>query len=83
MAVEPVQVRVVEEPMPFGDVPLAPSVATGRSEAELARAIVQGLPQSAPQLAERVPSLSARLAGVGALMRRGSRSDAGQRKRAA
>ena len=73
MSVAPVRVQVIEEAMPFGDVALAPAVATGRSEAELASAIT-GLLEAAP---------SARLAGVGALMRRTSRPDAGARKRAA
>jgi len=60
MAVAPVRVQVVEEATPFGDVALAPSAATGRSEAELARAIT-GLLEAAP---------TTRRAGVGALMRR-------------
>jgi hypothetical protein len=75
MAVAPVRVQVIEEIAPFGDVALAPSAATGRSEAELARAI-SGLLEAAP---------TARRAGVGALMRRTTRTnpDAGARKRAA
>ncbi|MBV8755542.1 MAG: hypothetical protein JO328_22020 [Hyphomicrobiales bacterium] len=73
MAVAPVRVQVIEEPSPFGDVPLAPSAATGRSEAELARAIA-GL---------REPVPSAALATVAALVRRGPRPDADTRKRAA
>jgi hypothetical protein len=75
MAVAPVRVQVIEEIAPFGDVALAPSAATGRSEAELARAIT-GLFEAAP---------TARRAGVGALMRRTARTspDAGARKRAA
>jgi len=71
MAVAPVRVQVIEEAMPFGDVALAPSVATGRSEAELARAIA-GLHETAPALP-----------GIAALMRRTSRPDADARKRAA
>jgi hypothetical protein len=71
MAVAPVRVQVIEEVMPFGDVPLAPSAATGRSEAELARAIAG--------LREMVPTL----AGVAALIRRSPRPDADMRKRAA
>ena len=47
MSVAPVRVQVIEEALPFGDVPLAPSAATGRSETDLARAIA-GLPESAP-----------------------------------
>ena len=72
MSVAPVRVQVIEEAMPFGDVSLAPSAATGRSEAELARAIA-GLREAA----------AARLAGVGGLMRRSPRPDADTRKRAA
>ena len=86
MAVAPVRVQVIEEAMPFGDVPLAPSAATGRSEAELARAIAEGLRASArPSSQSDALALTARLAGVGALMRRASRagSDIGARKRAA
>jgi hypothetical protein len=70
MAVAPVQVQVVEEVTPFGDVPLAPSAATGRSEAELARAIA-GLLESAPYASDAPPPL---LGGVAALMCRASRS---------
>ena len=82
MAVAPVRVRVIEEPLPFGDVPLAPLAATGRSEAELARAIVQGPLATASGSAAR---LGAPLAGVAALMRRSARagSESGVRKRAA
>ena len=71
MAVAPVRVQVIEEAMPFGDVALAPSAATGRSETELARAIA-GLREAAPTLA-----------GIAGLMRRSSRPDADTRKRAA
>ena len=80
MAAAPVQVKMIDEVAPFGDVPLAPADATGRSEAELARAIVGLLRAS-----DALPPLRARLTGVGALTRRGSRSDAqvGPRKRAA
>jgi hypothetical protein len=82
MAVAPARVQVIEEVTPFGDVALAPAAATGRSEAELARAIT-GPRETAPWAAEPVASLGARL-GVGALMRRGSRARAEQeRKRAA
>ena len=78
MAVAPARVQVIEEPMPLGDVPLAPSAATGRSEAELARAIVEG------PLASK-PGLTAPLAGVTALMRGTirSRPETGVRKHAA
>jgi len=71
MSVAPVRVQVIEEAVPFGDVALAPSAATGRSEGELARAIA-GLREPAPTVA-----------GLSALMRRTSRPDADTRKRAA
>jgi hypothetical protein len=71
MSVAPVRVHVIEDPMPFGDVALAPSAATGRSEAELARAIA-GLADSTPMLP-----------GLAGLMHRSSRPDADTRKRAA
>ena len=71
MAVAPFRVQVIEEAMPFGDVALAPSAATGRSETELARAIA-GLAESASILP-----------GLAALMRRSSRPDDDTRKRAA
>jgi hypothetical protein len=87
MAIGAVRVKVIEEVTPFGDVALAPPAATGRSEAELARAIAEGLRESTRQSRERdaLPPLAARLAGVGALMRRASRPEAaaGTRKRAA
>jgi hypothetical protein len=73
MSVAPVRVQVIEEAMPFGDVPLAPSAATGRSETELARAIA-GLREAA---------LAAPLASVAAFMRRNPRPDAETRQRAA
>ena len=69
MAVAPVRVRVIEEVAPFGDVPLAPAHATGRSEAELARAIAEVPFESAGERGEGVPALTDRL-GVGALVRR-------------
>ena len=34
------RIKFVDEPTPMGDMPLAPAAATGRSEAELARARV-------------------------------------------
>jgi hypothetical protein len=79
MAVAPVRVRVIEEAAPFGDVALAPAYATGRSEAELARAIAESSFESAPEPGERVPPLTARL-GIGALARRNAERE---RKRAA
>jgi len=80
MAFASAQVRVIEEPVPFGDMPLAPSQATGRSEAELARAMAERLLAAGPHAAvvgvlrgafPHVP-LSARLAALAALMRRTS-----------
>jgi hypothetical protein len=71
-------VKVIDEPVPFG-VALAPPVATGRSEAELARAMAEQLlaaPQSDSEaltvLRNAFPHapLTARLAGLAALMRR-------------
>ena len=66
MAAASARVQVIEEPMPLGDVPLAPSAATGRSEAELARALAEG-PAGTIQAGA---SLTTRLAAVAALMRR-------------
>ena len=42
------QIRIIDEPAPLGDVPLAPLGLTGRSEAELARAMVEHLAAAAP-----------------------------------
>jgi hypothetical protein len=80
MAFASAQVRVIEEPVPFGDVSLAPSQATGRSEAGLARAMAERLLAAGPHaevlgvLRGAFPHtpLSARLAALGALMRRTS-----------
>jgi len=79
MTVAPVRVQVIEEPMPFGDVALAPAHATGRSVAELARAIAEIPFESAAEAGERVPPLTDRL-GAGTLARRNSQRE---RKRAA
>jgi hypothetical protein len=78
MASASAQVQIIEEPAPFGDVPLAPSDATGRSEAELARAMAERLLAAGPHsevlgvLRGAFPHapLSARLAALTALMRR-------------
>src|SRR5215831_17241799 len=43
------RIKFVDEPTPMGDVPLAPAAATGRSEAELARAMAERLPQRRAQ----------------------------------
>jgi hypothetical protein len=78
------RVKVIEEPAPFGDVPLAPAAATGRSEAELARAMADELLAAAPQsdaealkvLRGAFPQspLTVRLAALAALMRRRPRA---------
>jgi hypothetical protein len=39
----------ISDPQPFGDVTLAPSIATGVSEGQLARAMVEALHQAPPQ----------------------------------
>jgi hypothetical protein len=72
-------VKVIDEPVPFGDVALAPAAATGCSEAELARAMADRL-LAAPQsdiealtvLRNAFPHspLTVRLVGLAALMRR-------------
>jgi hypothetical protein len=82
MAFASAQVRIVEEPVPFGDVSLAPSQATGRSEAELARAMAEWLLVAGPAsdaealnaLGGSLPyaPLGVRLAALAALMRRGA-----------
>ncbi len=74
------RVRLVSEPVPVGDVSLAPAAATGRSEAELARAMAECLFAAAPQPdaeALRVPRLAfphsplaARLGALAAMLRR-------------
>ena len=43
------RIKFVDEPTPMGDVPLAPAAATGRSEAELARAMAERLYAAAPR----------------------------------
>ena len=74
------RVQIVDEPAPFGDVSLAPSGATGRSEAELARAMAERLLAATPEsdadalkvLRTAFPQtpLTVRLAALAALMRR-------------
>jgi hypothetical protein len=73
------RVRVIDEPVPFGDMSLAPPAATGRSEAELARAMADRLlaaPQSDSEalkiLRDAFPhtGLTVRLAALAGLMRR-------------
>jgi hypothetical protein len=70
MALSSARVQVIEEPIPFGGVPLAPSDATGRSEAELARAMARRLRSAAP--ASDAAPLTVQLAALAALIRRGS-----------
>ena len=74
------QIKLVDEPAPFGDVALGPSALTGRSEAELARAMAAHLVAATPtSSAEALKSLRAafpdtalttRLAALSGLMRR-------------
>jgi len=67
------RVRLVSEPVPVGDVSLAPAAATGRSEAELAQAAA---PQSDAEalrvlrLAFPHSPLAARLGALAAMLRR-------------
>jgi hypothetical protein len=78
MASASARVKIIEEPAPFGDVPLAPSDATGRSEAELARAMAERLLAAGAHsevlgvLRGAFPHapLTSRLAALTALMRR-------------
>jgi hypothetical protein len=82
MAMTSTRVKMIEEPIPFGDVPLAPSEATGRSEAELAGAMAHLLlaatRASDAEARNALPGslayapLGLRLAALAALMRRGS-----------
>jgi hypothetical protein len=68
------------DPQPFGEVTLAPALATGRTEAELARAMAEALIEKAPEsgaealkyLRQSFPDspLAARVAALSALMRR-------------
>ena len=70
----------VKDPVPFGDVVLAPAALTGVSEAQLARAMAEQLLATAPggeaealselQHAFAHSPLTARLAALAALMRR-------------
>jgi hypothetical protein len=73
------RVRVIDEPVPFGDVPLAPPAATGRSEAELARAMADRLLAAHQSDAEALKilrdafphaGLTVRFAALAGLMRR-------------
>lgn len=70
----------VNDPSPYGDVTIAPSAMTGRSEAQLARAMAEVLLETAPatgaealrQLRDTFPSspLTVRVAALAAMMRR-------------
>jgi hypothetical protein len=72
----------VTDPVPFGDVVLAPPEATGRSQAELARSMAEHLLSQDPEsdaealsaLRQAFPHapLTARVAALAALMRRSS-----------
>jgi hypothetical protein len=74
------QTRQIADPDPFGDVTLAPSRMTGRSEAELARAVADALLEAqATSGAEALQylrlvfpqsPLTVRIAALGAMMRR-------------
>jgi hypothetical protein len=73
-------VKMIRDPVAFGDVPLAPAAATGRSEAELAQAMAERLFAAEPRsdaealqvlgLAFPHAPLAARLGALAALMRR-------------
>ena len=70
----------ITDPAPFGDVTLAPSILTGRSEAELARAmadaLLEGQPDSGTEALRHLrmvfpqSPLTVRVAALGAMMRR-------------
>jgi hypothetical protein len=70
----------ISDPSPYGDVTIAPAAMTGRSEAQLARAMAEVLLETAPQtdadalrqLRETFPSspLTVRVAALAAIMRR-------------
>jgi len=70
----------VTEPEAFGDVTLAPSLMTGQSETQLARAMAHALVEKQPSSASQALShlralfpgtpLTARVAALNALMRR-------------
>jgi hypothetical protein len=70
----------ITDPSPYGDVTIAPAAMTGRSEAQLARAMAEALLEAAPQtgadalrqLRETFPSspLTVRVAALAAMVRR-------------
>ena len=70
----------ISDPSPYGDVTIAPSAMTGRSEAQLARAMAEVLLETAPasgaealrRLRDAFPSspLTIRVAALAAIMRR-------------
>jgi hypothetical protein len=78
-AAAPVTLRI-DDPAPFGDMPLAPPELTGVSQAELARSMADFLMASTPGtdaqalqvLRQAFPSspLTTRVAALAALMRR-------------
>ena len=70
----------ISDPSPYGDVTIAPPAMTGRSEAQLARAMAEVLLETTPssgaealrQLRDAFPSspLTIRVAALAAMMRR-------------
>jgi hypothetical protein len=74
------QTMQIMDPAPFGDVTLAPLIVTGRSEAELARAMADALLDAQPasgaealrhlRLVFPQSPLTVRIASLDAMMRR-------------
>ena len=74
------QTMQIMDPAPFGDVTLAPSIVTGRSEAELARAMADALLDAQPESGAEAlrhlrlvfpqSPLTVRIAALDAMMRR-------------
>ena len=74
------QIKLINEPAPFGDMPLAPLALSGRSEAELARAMAEySLAATSASTVTRLKALwpafphsllTARLAALTTLVRR-------------
>jgi hypothetical protein len=60
------RVKLVDDPLPVGDMPLAPLAATGRSEAELAQAMAE-------RSLGAVPHSDAAPNSLAALLRRATR----------
>jgi hypothetical protein len=53
----PAQTLAIREPLPLGSVTLAPTMMTGRSEAELARAMAESLFENATSTSEALREL--------------------------